>query len=378
MKRTLPTLVTSLCVLAASSHGLAKPKAPAKAAAPVKAAAPAKAAEPEAKAAAPAASAPSTPAATSPSSPPPAEAAKAKPDAAAKKEAGERFKRGTELYSEGEYSLALAEFERAYTLVPDYRVLYNIGQVNIQLGQYARARVMLKEYMLRGVSELSPERLKSVQGDLDMLAGRTALIVLEVEPEGVEVSIDGKVVATTPVADPVVVDVGERRIDLRRAGFVAQGQTLSLAGGDRYVAQFKLVPESTASDRPKSEPPIAVLPEKPAKTKPIVYAGYATTGALAVGAVITGLLGASAASDLKDLRGTLGATQGEMDEARDRAHTRFMVAQILGAAAVVTGAVTIYLHVSGSSKERPRTANNVWVNVGPSQVTLGMNPSFLQ
>jgi hypothetical protein len=354
MKRTLPTLVTSLCVLAASSHGLAKPKA----------------------APAAAASAPATP----PPSPPAAEPAPAKSDAATKKEAGERFKRGTELYSEGEYSLALAEFERAYTLVPDYRVLYNIGQVNIQLGQYARARVMLKEYMLRGVSELSAERLKSVQGDLEMLAGRTALVVLEVEPEGVEVTIDGKLVGTTPVAEPVVVDVGERRIDLKRSGFVAQGQTLSLAGGDRYVAQFKLVAEAPASDRSGADRPVALLPDKPApaKTKPIVYAGYATTGALAAGAIVTGVLGASAASDLKDLRNTLGVTQGEMDDARDRAQARFMVAQILGAAALATGVVTIYLHVSGAGKERPRTANNVWVNVAPSQITLGMNPSFLQ
>jgi len=48
------------------------------------------------------------------------------------------------------------------------------------------------------------------------------------------------------------------------------------------------------------------------------------------------------------------------------------------AAALVTGAVTVYLHVSGSGKERPRTASDVWVKVAPSQVMLGMNPSWLQ
>jgi hypothetical protein len=352
MKRTLPTLVTSLCVLAASSHALAKPKS--------------------------AATAPATAPATTPAPEP----ARPKPDAAAKKEAGERFKHGTELYSDGEYSVALAEFERAYALVPDYRVLYNIGQVNIQLGQYARALVTLKEYVTRGAGELSADRIKSVQGDLDMLAGRTAAIVLEVEPEGVEVTIDGKIVGTTPVADPVVVDVGERRIDLKRAGFVAQGQTLSLAGGDRYVAQFKLVPESTASDRPRSDQPVALFPPKSAasKPKPIVYAGYATTGALVAGAVVTGVLGLTAAGDLKDLKDTRGVTEGELDDARDKAKLRFQISEILGAAALLTGAVTVYLHVSGSSKERSRTAsaNNVWVKVAPTQVTLGMNPSFLQ
>src|SRR5688500_5007200 len=57
-----------------------------------------------------------------------------------KVEARQRYDRGIRLYAEGEFALAVIEFERAYTLVPDYRVLYNIGQVRIQLAQYARAR----------------------------------------------------------------------------------------------------------------------------------------------------------------------------------------------------------------------------------------------
>lgn len=359
MKRLLPTLVSSLCVFAASTHGHAKPKA------------------------APTAVAAADPARPAPEAPPKPDPAAKPPDAAAKQEARRRFEHGTQLYSDGEYSVALAEFERAYALVPDYRVLYNIGQVSIQLGQYARALVTLKEYLSRGAGELSGDRAKSVQGDLEMLAGRTAIIVLEVEPEGVEVTIDGRVVGTTPIADPaMVVDVGERRVDLKRSGYVSQGQTLSLAGGDRYVAQFKLVPESAVAEKPRSDAPIAGFPPAdkpaPAKTRPIVYAGYATTGALAAGAIVSFALGASAAGDLKDLRDTRGVTEDELKSARDRANTRFLVADIVGAAALVTGAVTVYLHVSGSGKERPRTANNVWLNVGPSRVTLGMNPSFLQ
>jgi hypothetical protein len=320
-------------------------------------------------------------AASAPAAAPTPEPAKPAPDAAAKKEARTRFERGTQLYGDGEYSLALADFERAYALVPDYRVLYNIAQVNIQLGQYARALVTLKEYVARGSSELSADRTKSVQQDLDMLATRTANIVLEVEPEGVTVTVDGKTVGTTPLAEPVIVDVGERRVEAQRAGFVSQAQTLSLAGGDRYVAQFKLVPESTASDRSKSDQPVALFPSPkpaPAKPRPILYVGYGTAGALAVGAIVSGALGVSAAGKLKDLRETRGTTQDDLEDQKKRANTRLLVADILGAAALVTGAVTVIIHASGSSKERPRTANNVWLNVAPSQVTLGMNPGWLQ
>src|SRR6187549_4072881 len=62
------------------------------------------------------------------------------------KEAGERYARGLALYGDGEFLLALVEFERAYQLSNNYKVLYNIGQVRIQLGRYAKAKEALEDY----------------------------------------------------------------------------------------------------------------------------------------------------------------------------------------------------------------------------------------
>jgi tetratricopeptide (TPR) repeat protein len=349
MKRKLFALCTSLCVLASVAEVAAKPRAAA-------------AAEPAR----------------------PGPDATTKPDAGAKKEASRRFEHAIKLYEDGDYSVALAEFERVYELVPDYRVLYNIGQVSIQLGHYARALLTLREYVARGGNELPADRAKAVQADMDLLAGRTASIVLEVEPEGVEVTVDGRVIGTTPLTEPVVVDVGERRVELKRTGFVSQEQTLSLAGGDRYVAQVKLLPESTADQSSRTSPPIAGLapdalrpiPER--KVKAGVWIGYGAAGALAAGAIVSGALGASSAGKLKDLRNTQGTTRDELDHAHDRAKTQLLVADVLGAAAIVTGAVTLYFHISGSGKERQHAKNDVWVGVAPNQVSLGMTPAWLQ
>ena len=386
MKRTLPTLVTTLCVLASSAQVDAKPRrVAAKPAAAVKPS-PAAAVKPSSAAAAktadPAAKAADAAAKTAD----PAKAADAPPkvpDAAAKKEASRRFEHAIKLYEDGDYSVALAEFERVYELVPDYRVLYNIGQVSIQLGHYARALLTLREYVARGGNELPGDRAKSVQADLDLLAGRTATIALEVEPEGVEVTVDGKIVGTTPLTDPVVVDVGERRLELKKAGFVSQEQMLSLAGGDRYAAQVKLVPASAVADKPTTSPPMAGFPPgalrpTPPKVRTGVWIGYGAAGALAAGAVVSGILGASSAGDLKDLRDTPGSGRSELDHAHDRAKTQLLIADVLGAAAIVTGAITLYVHISGSSKEHPRAKNDVWVGVAPNQVSLGMTPTWLQ
>jgi hypothetical protein len=70
---------------------------------------------------------------------------------------------------------------------------------------------------------------------------------------------------------------------------------------------------------------------------------------LAAGALVAGALGASAAGDLDKLRGTLGATRPELDQARSRAGTRLLIADLLGASAVVCGGVTLYFQLSRSS-----------------------------
>jgi len=49
--------------------------------------------------------------------------------AAAQTEAASRFKKGLELFKDGDYQAALIELRRANELAPNYNVLYNIGQV---------------------------------------------------------------------------------------------------------------------------------------------------------------------------------------------------------------------------------------------------------
>jgi hypothetical protein len=92
---------------------------------------------------------------------------------------------------------------------------------------------------------------------------------------------------------------------------------------------------------------------------------------LAASSAVSAVLGASAASELDELRETRGATRDDLDDATTRAETRLLAADILGVAAVATGAVTLYFQLSGPTpKERPRTATTVSLGVLPSGVTL--------
>ena len=81
-------------------------------------------------------------------------------------EARARHMRGVELYNEGEYKLALIEFERAYAIAPSYKMLYNIGQVRAQLGHYAKATLAFERFLAEGGSRIAPDRVAEVERDI--------------------------------------------------------------------------------------------------------------------------------------------------------------------------------------------------------------------
>jgi tetratricopeptide (TPR) repeat protein len=298
-----------------------------------------------------------------------------------KQEAARRFEHAIKLYEEGDYALALAEFERVYELVPDYRVLYNIGQVNLQLGRYARALRTLREYVSRGGSELPAERRSAVQTELESLAARTASIELEVSPAGAELFIDGTVVGKSPLTEPIVVDVGERTVQARLSGHFPRAQTLTLAGGDRRRVALTLEPDVAPLPAPlpaatapqptgSAQRPEGASPAREAKSS-WLWLGWSATGALAVSSGVSMLLGASAASELHALSDSRDTTRADLDQARSRAKTRLVVADILGVAALATGATTLYFQLSRSlQSERRSTPAQLGLRVSPNGIAV--------
>jgi hypothetical protein len=303
---------------------------------------------------APAAPVPATPVAA----PEPGAGATPSPEVVA--EAKQRFDRGFELYTEGDYPLALIEFNRAYALVPNYRVLYNIGQVCIQLAQYANARRALEEYRDKGGSALPPERREAITKDLEMLERRTAYLAISSNVPEAEVYVDDVLVGKTPLGPALLVDAGVHRISARRQGYLQRTSSVTLAGGDKQLLALTLevMPEEKQTivvrERERDEGPSALL-----------IAGWVTTGALATGAIVTGILGAGKAGDLKTLRGadprdfptdpdtgesTLGA---RMQDTKDSASTLLLTSDILSGAALVVGGLSLWITIDPPESPKP-------------------------
>jgi len=62
-------------------------------------------------------------------------------------EAKQHLAAATQLYDENNFRGALVELQRAYELAPSYKILFNIGQVEMELQDYAAALQAYSRYL---------------------------------------------------------------------------------------------------------------------------------------------------------------------------------------------------------------------------------------
>ncbi len=257
-------------------------------------------------------------------------------------EARAHFKRGVELYDEGDYKLALVELERAYEIIPSYKVLYNIGQVHYQLGEYARAHRALRRYLDEGGAEVPAERREEVEKDLATLATRIATITVEVNVPDAEVVINDQPSGRAPVARTLV-EAGSVRVQVSKPGYEPKTEVMRLAGGDERVVRIELAKvQREVIVQSEGVPTAAVI-------------GWIATGVLAAGAVGTGIAATSAQNKFDAMRtspisGSPEQARADLDRQGNLADGLALVTDVLVGTAIVAGGVSLWLTLRGKPK----------------------------
>ena len=279
------------------------------------------------------------------------------PTPAMKAEAQQRFQRGVDLSREGDPRSALTEFRRAYALVPNYRALYNIGQVSYELQDYVTALQSFEAYLVGGGSEIPKKRRAEVEKEIEKLRPRIASATIAVSAAGAEVRVDDAVVGKAPLPEPVRLNPGKHRVTATLAGKRTADQSIEVAGGDTVKVDLSLDDEGAPG--PTTVP---TAPPPPARAS-FPWVAWGITGAFAVGAGVTGVLALSASSRLSDEKDTLPASRAELDSSRSRMRTFALATDILGGATLVTAAVATYLTLR-------RPSSSVSVGVAPGFVSV--------
>jgi len=169
-----------------------------------------------------------------------APAAAASPDPR-KVEAASRFERGLRLFDERDYSGAVAELTRAYELLPNATVLYDIGAVYAAMGRPVDATHALTE-AIANPGTMGAEQLARAKQILSEQAAMVGHLAVTSPVQGAHVEVDGLDVGVTPLANPVDVAVGTHVVAVYAAGHTPLRRELTVSARATASASFELVP----------------------------------------------------------------------------------------------------------------------------------------
>jgi tetratricopeptide (TPR) repeat protein len=294
------------------------------------------------------------------------------PGAASMEEARIRFQRGVQLYHEGSYEAALAEFRKAYQVAPSYRLLYNIGQVQYELHDYVGALKSFRQYLNDGNAEIAADRREQVGAELRKLEGLVAYVDVTANPPGADVLIDDVSVGIAPLSGPVVVNAGQRRVTASKAGQVAPVRTITVAGGERVQLVVQV---------PAPAPlPVRVLPSVPLRfterehqSPPQVgmWIGVAATSMLALATGGFAFATQQAKRNFDAEIDSYPSSPERIDYFRSRMVNLALVTDLLAAGALAAGGVTVYLAVTHRDEPENRRVRRLALRLSPGGVSLG-------
>jgi len=294
--------------------------------------------------------------------------AQSKPAAAAASEdvdsARSHFKLGVDSYRDGDLTTAMIEFKRAYAAAPNYRLLYNLGQVARELRDYPEAERYFRTYLKQGGSEIDTARRQEVETEIAKASARIASLVISVNEPDAELFVDDVTVGHAPLADVVRVSAGQRRISAARDGRRVT-KVIDAAGGETVVVELKL--EAKPVEVAAPAPALAPTSHEEGKSHAATIALGVGTGALAVGA---GVMAYLAADDASKYRSALDrpTTESELKSLSDSAKTKALVTDVLLGATLACGVTTLVVALMNGSEERAPEATGTALQVGPGSV----------
>ncbi len=318
---------------------------------------------------------------------------------AGNQEARTHYERGVQLSNEGAYDGALIEFQRAYDLMPNYRVLYNLGQVARQLNDFARALKSYEQYLAQGGSEIPNSRRQQVEQEISMLKTRVARIHLTLSEPGAEILVDNVPVGTSPLSDVLIVNAGQRQLSASKAGRLPVTKVVTVAGGDSIDVTLSLVnPMMTAtasaappasapsasstalalSAAPSVLPPPSAMPSAQVPLKPKETAQswpfIAASGFSLVGAAITGVLALEASNTLSNDLKSVGVSHSTLTSTQTRTLALAITSDTLSVLTVGFGVTALVLGLRAPSSSSEASAPSVQLEVGLG--ALGLSGRF--
>jgi hypothetical protein len=147
------------------------------------------------------------------------------------------------LQNNSDFAGALTKYGQAYGLSKDPRLLFDMAICERSLRAYARMQSLLQQFVRESGSRISADDKATVDGALAAIRNLVGTVKLTVDEPGANVAVDGELVGTTPLEQPLVLDLGKHRLVVTKAGYDQTERTIEIAGGSETSLGLTLPPQ---------------------------------------------------------------------------------------------------------------------------------------
>jgi hypothetical protein len=166
---------------------------------------------------------------------------------------------GKVLASDGDFAGALIKFDSAYQKSKDPRLLWNVAFCEKNMRHYSRVMSILTRYLAEGTGYLTDADRKEAKDLVATLTPFTTSATFKVSQDGAQIFVDDAPVGVSPLAAPVVLDIGERHIRVIKDGFKPYEKSVPVGGSASVTVDVTLERELHEGHLIVNAPPNAAL-----------------------------------------------------------------------------------------------------------------------
>lgn len=284
-------------------------------------------------------------------------------DVKAREESEQIVAHAVELQEAGDDAGAIGELKKAYERFPNPHVHFKLGQLYVKTGNAREAVRSFERYLEEGGDNVPTARRDRILEDLTDLRKQLGRVTIRTKAKKGVIEVDGERETELPASDPILVRPGKRTITLVLPDGRRVDATIEVATGSSATA--RLDPTEAEFQTPKADK------GSKGSSKALVYVGWSATAVLAAGAVVSLIVAQGHLSDYQEKKDTFGVSPDDLESSQSSAKTWTFIGAGLGAAAVVTGGLSLYATLKRpASKTGKARREHMQVGFGPASVVI--------
>jgi hypothetical protein len=134
------------------------------------------------------------------------------------------------LWEDQDYLGAQLKYQLVYEKTHDPRVLWNLAVCEKALRHYAKALPLVRRYLKDAAAQITDEQRQEALELAQAIESFVGPVRIESDQRAATIYVDGEEVGKTPLKEPLYLDMGDRKITLRKRGFKEATNVLRVLG----------------------------------------------------------------------------------------------------------------------------------------------------